>query len=148
MTMNTSKFRQISRRKALSLAISGAGLFAMKSVTAQEATANKPLMSGGIRHIVFVCFPDDCPAATIQSIFDQLAQIKATLPGMTNFHAGPNIVPGQQKPRFTHGFTIDFADQATRDAYWVHPGHLSVGKRLIPLLKGGREDVQIVQIPL
>jgi hypothetical protein len=148
MISKTPTPRRISRRHALSLAVAGAGVLGMKSAAAQEAAAKDPRITGGVRHIVLIRFPDDCPVKTINSIFEQLNQIRSTLPGMIGFHSGPDVTPGQRTPRFTHGVTIDFADQAARDAYWVHPGHGAVGQRLMPLLKGDREALQIFQVPL
>jgi hypothetical protein len=81
-------------------------------------TAKDRRIRGGIRHIVLMRFPDDCPAETIDSISEQLNQIRSTLPGMIDLHAGPDVTPGLQTSRFTHGLTIDFADQAARDTYF------------------------------
>ena len=47
---------------------------------------------------------------------------------------------------YTHGFTMDFADTAARDAYLVHPDHISAGGRLCACAEGGRDGVLVVDL--
>jgi hypothetical protein len=47
---------------------------------------------------------------------------------------------------FEDGFTIDFADEAGRDAYLIHPAHKAAGARLVAALDGGREGLIVFDI--
>jgi hypothetical protein len=38
-------------------------------------------------------------------------------------HWGENIGPEHRRGGFTHGFTMDFVDRASLDAYGPHPQH-------------------------
>jgi hypothetical protein len=148
MTPDTSKLRMISRRNALSFAISGVGFFAMMSAGAQEASTKDRRLSGGVRHMVFVTFFKRLPRCHHSIDLRSTRPDQSDASGHHRFPCRPQCDAESAKAHFTHGFTIDFADQAARDGYWVHPGHLAAGERLMTLLKRSREDLQTVQMPL
>jgi len=75
------------------------------------------------RHIVLVKVKAGTPEADVTRAFDALAALKGALPGLTGFSAGPNTSPEGRTLGFTHGFVMDFADSAARDAYLPHPKH-------------------------
>ena len=75
------------------------------------------------RHIVLVKVKPGTPESDITRAFDALAALQGDLPGLTRFSAGPNTSPEGRTLGFTHGFVMDFADSAARDAYLPHPKH-------------------------
>jgi hypothetical protein len=99
-----------------------------------------------IRHIVLVRFAATTSDADKIAVLAELAGLQAHLPGMRAFAAGPNRSPEGLARGFTHAFTIDFASEADRDAYLVHPAHQAAGARLVNLLEGGRDGLAVVDI--
>jgi len=85
------------------------------------------------RHIVLVKVKLGTPDSQVAEAFDALAALKAVVPGLLSFSAGPNTSPEGRTLGFTHGFVMDFQDEAARDAYLPHPRHLaaSAGLRAI-----------------
>lgn len=98
-----------------------------------------------IRHIVLIRFPESCPSVQVSSIFNQLGKLKGVIPGLLEFHVGNDVTPVSLAQGFTHGFTMDFLDVASRDGYWEHPEHIAIAEKLVPLLNQGVDDILIFQ---
>ena len=94
-----------------------------------------------IRHCVFVKFRPEVDETERQAIFAQLAALQQVLDGFLGIAYGPNASPEGLAQGFDHGFIIDFADAAARDAYLVHPDHKAAGSRLVAALQGGRDGL-------
>jgi len=75
------------------------------------------------RHIVLVKVKAGTPEADVTRALDALGALKGVIPGLVSFSAGPNTSPEGRTQGFTHGFVMDFADAAARDAYLPHPKH-------------------------
>jgi hypothetical protein len=75
------------------------------------------------RHIVLVKVRPEVPASEVQQALDALGALKGQVPGLLSFEAGPNNSPEGRTLGFTHGFVMDFADAAARDAYLPDPRH-------------------------
>ena len=101
-----------------------------------------------IRHIVLVRFRPGLPAKERLSIFVQLAALDGVVPGMLAFHAGENCSPEPLSRGYLHGFTIDFKDEAARDAYLAHPDHKAAGARLVSACANGIDDVLVFDLEL
>jgi hypothetical protein len=99
-----------------------------------------------IRHCVFVRFRPDIPDTERSAIYAQLADLKRVIPGFMTISSGPNVSPEGLHQGFTHGFIIDFVDEAARDAYLVHPDHKAAGSRLVAALQGGRDGLIVFDI--
>lgn len=99
-----------------------------------------------VRHIVLVQFKPGLAAAEIEGVFAALAALRSVLPGMTAFHAGPNVSPEGMNRSFGHGFVADFADTAARDAYLEHPAHKAAGGRLVAAAAGGRDGLLVIDL--
>jgi hypothetical protein len=79
-----------------------------------------------IRHTVAFRLNDDADPASFLSD----ALVLADIPGVTAFEQLRQTSP---KNDFTHGFSMEFADQAAYDAYNVHPSHVAfVEGRWVP----------------
>ena len=50
--------------------------------------------------------------------------------------AGRDGSPEGLQKGFTHGFTVDFTNAKSRDAYLPHPEHQKVGKMIVAVLDG------------
>lgn len=94
-----------------------------------------------IRHCVFVRFRADVSEEERTGIYVQLAELKSVIDGFLAISYGPNVSPEGLHQEFRDGFTIDFVDEAARDAYLVHPEHKAAGSRLVAALQGGRDGL-------
>src|SRR6056297_2382768 len=91
-----------------------------------------------IRHLVTLRFAATTPDAERQAIMDQLAALEPRIDGFLDFQVRRNISPETPVVRgFLDMFWIDFATEAARDAYLVHPEHKKAGARLVAALEGG-----------
>lgn len=97
-----------------------------------------------IRHCVFVRFRPEVTLEERAAIYAGLESVREVVPGFVGMSYGPNVSPEGLHQGFTDGFTIDFADEAARDAYLVHPAHKAAGARLVAALEGGRDSGLIV----
>ena len=99
-----------------------------------------------IRHCVFVKFKPSVDEVERQAIFAQLAALRSVLDGFVAIGFGANASPEGLAQGFDHGFIIDFADAAARDAYLVHPDHKAAGARMVAALEGGRADLIVFDL--
>ncbi len=87
-----------------------------------------PLM----QHMVLLKFKPDVPAATIEKLFANLAELKTLIPGIRKFVGGPYSSHEGLNKGFTHGFLMEFDNAAARDVYLPHPEHERVKAAIIP----------------
>ncbi|MCP8882519.1 Dabb family protein [Devosia sp. XJ19-1] len=99
-----------------------------------------------IRHIVLLRFRSEVSDAEKSAIHADLLALRDLIPGMLTMSYGPNVSPEGLHRGFIDGFTIDFVDEAARDAYLVHPAHKSAGARLVAALEGGRDGLVVVDL--
>ena len=99
-----------------------------------------------IRHCVLVRAKPGVPPAELAAVFDGLRALGTRLPGMLAFAGGPDVSPEGLQRGHTHAFTIDFADEAARDAYLVDAEHKALGARLVAAAEGGRDGITVVDL--
>lgn len=87
-----------------------------------------------INHTVLLQFHPEITQAQIDEVFQRLAQLKETIPGILSFTHGPNNSPEGLAHNFTHGFSMIFQDAAARDAYLPHPDHEAFKEWAIPMI--------------
>lgn len=83
-----------------------------------------------IRHILLLQKKASATPAQIEAARAGLAELVGHIPGLVNFHWGVNIAPDERRAGFTHGFTMDFTDQASLDAYGPEPRHQAAAARV------------------
>jgi hypothetical protein len=101
-----------------------------------------------IRHVVLVRVREGVAPSEIRSIFEALAGLRSSLPGMTNFACGANVSLEGLAHGHTHAFTIDFTDAAARDAYLALPDHEAAGARLVKAAEGGLSGLTVLDFDL
>lgn len=101
-----------------------------------------------IRHIVLCRFRADVPDAERQAIFAQLADLRGHLKGIVDMQFGQSVSPEGLEQGFAHGFTIDFANAAARDAYLVDVAHQAAGARLVAACDGGIAGLLVIDLEL
>ncbi|MBU1307432.1 MAG: Dabb family protein [Alphaproteobacteria bacterium] len=101
-----------------------------------------------MRHIVLCKFKASIDEAERQEIFAGLASLRGHLSGITDMSFGRSVSPEGLEQGFMHGFTIDFADAAARDAYLADEGHKKAGARFVAALEGGFDGLVVCDIEI
>ena len=83
-----------------------------------------------VRHILLLQQRPDATADEIEACRAGLAGLVGPIPGLVAFHWGANFAPAERRDGFTHGFSMDFVDRASLDAYGPHPVHRVAAARV------------------
>ncbi len=97
-----------------------------------------------VRHILLLEPRPDTTLAAIEACRDALSALVGRVPGLLNFHWGENLVAPERRGGFAHGFTMDFADRASLDAYAPHPEH----KVAAAMVRAAFERIVVLDIAL
>jgi hypothetical protein len=76
-----------------------------------------------VRHILLLQPHAGVTPEAIEAARKALAALVGVVPGLLDFHWGENFVEPARREGFTHGFTMDFTDRSSLDAYGPHPQH-------------------------
>ena len=101
-----------------------------------------------IRHIVLMKCKPDAAQQDIDDMFTALAALKDSIPGILAFEGGENNSPENINRGYTHGFTIDFADEQAREVYLPHPEHKKAQIPIQKVLDGSADCVLVVDLPI
>ena len=98
-----------------------------------------------IRHMVLVRFSPNAVEDERTAVMAGLKALRSKVTGMLSFAGGPNVSQEGRSAGFTHAFTMDFVDEAARDAYLSHPAHVEAATKLVGAAAGdsGRLVVDI-----
>ena len=99
-----------------------------------------------IRHIVLLRFRPEVTADQRNVIYTDLAALKSVVPGFLAMSYGPNVSPEGKNKGFSDGFTMDFVDEAARDAYLEHPDHKAAGARMVAAREGERDGLVVFDL--
>ncbi len=97
-----------------------------------------------IRHILLLQPRSDSTPASIVACRDALRSLVGRIPGLLDCRWGENIAVPERREGFTHGFTMDFVDRASLDAYGPHPEH----KPVAPLVRAAFERTVVLDLVL
>ncbi|MCA1774926.1 MAG: Dabb family protein [Loktanella sp.] len=98
-----------------------------------------------IRHVVMLRL-NNAPGDALAQVMQGLDDLKADLPGLTDFQHGPNIDAEGKSPDFPYGFICTFDDRAALDTYAADPRHRALGARLVALCAGGGDGIMVYDI--
>lgn len=101
-----------------------------------------------IRHCVFVRYKPTVSRMERDAIYADLSALRTQLTGMGQFEAGANVNPEGLAKGFDEGFTIDFDDEAARDAYLELPDHKIIGGRLGAAAERGTDGIFVFDFKL
>lgn len=87
-----------------------------------------------IQHMAIVKFKSEVTADKIEYLFNQLAELKKLIPGITYFSGGSYSSDEGLNKDFTHGFLMTFESIEARDNYLPHPEHERVKAELLPCI--------------
>lgn len=89
-----------------------------------------------LRHIVLVRFASETSDVEQLAIMQELAALRSTIPEIVAFAHGRNVSEEGRSAGFSHVFSMDFMEEAARDAYLRHPAHMAVAGRLVEAADG------------
>jgi len=99
-----------------------------------------------ILHCVLLKFSGDVSPARRQGLYDEVAALRAVVPGMLACRSGANVSPEGLGHGFADGFVVTFVDAAARDGYLVHPAHVAVGGKIVAATEGGLDGVLVYDL--
>ncbi len=83
-----------------------------------------------VRHVLLLQPRPDATAEAIDACRVALDALVGRIPGLLDCHWGENFAAAQRREGFTYGFSMDFSDRASLEAYAPHPEHLPVAQRV------------------
>jgi hypothetical protein len=101
-----------------------------------------------LRHIVLMKCKPAIPQAEIDKVFAALAALQTKISGILAFAGGANNSPEGLAQGYTHGFTIDFADEQARAVYWPHPEHRKVVAQMQSILVESLDRVLVLDFEM
>ena len=97
-----------------------------------------------VRHILLL---EPNPQTTPQSIEEcrsALLGLVGKIPGLLDCHWGENFAATERREGFTHGFTMDFLDRQSLEAYAPHPEH----KPVAAMVRAAFQKITVLDISL
>ena len=79
-----------------------------------------------VRHVLLLQPRSDTTPQAIDACRVALTALVGRIPGLIDCRWGENLAPAERQGGFTHGFSMDFVDQASLEAYGPHPEHRPV----------------------
>lgn len=87
-----------------------------------------------IQHMALLKFKPEVTTEKIEYLFNQLAQLKQLIPGITYFSGGCYSSHEGLNKDFNHGFLTTFESIEARDIYLPHPEHERVKAEILPCI--------------
>jgi hypothetical protein len=97
-----------------------------------------------VKHVVLLRFKREMPAEALTQLLASVDDLRYKIPGLLDVSAGSNSSSEGLAKRFTHGFVMTFADEASRDGYLPHPAHEVVKEQILHWIDGGADGVIVM----
>jgi hypothetical protein len=97
-----------------------------------------------VRHILLLEPRPDTTAENIEECRVALQGLVGKIPGLLDCHWGENFAASERREGFTHGFTMDFLDRQSLEAYAPHPEHAPVAA----LVRAAFRKITVLDITL
>lgn len=94
-----------------------------------------------MKHIVLLQFKETHTLEEIKHAFDLLEGLGKVIPQIKSFKYGKYDSNEGLNHGFDYGFEIEFDNAEDRDIYLVHPDHVEVAGKIIPMLKNGTDSL-------
>lgn len=127
-------------KNVLGRVIAAFGFLVIAAIAATSVAADKKESDNVLRHVVFFKFSDTATPEQIKAVEDGFAALPSKISQLKALHWGTDVSPEKLSKGFTHCFLCEFASDADRDAYLVHPAHQDFVKIAKPVLA----DVTVV----
>jgi hypothetical protein len=79
-----------------------------------------------VRHVLLLQPRAGSGAQAIEGCRVALTGLVGRIPGLLDCKWGENLAPAERRDGFTYGFSMDFVDRASLEAYGPHPEHKPV----------------------
>jgi hypothetical protein len=76
-----------------------------------------------VRHILLLQPNKEATPEAIEACRLAITSLVGRIPGLVICQWGENFVAPERREGFTHGFSMDFMDRESLDAYGPHPAH-------------------------
>jgi len=76
-----------------------------------------------LRHVLLLQRRADATDDDIEECRRGLTALVGVIPGLEDCHWGENFAPVERRGGYTHGFTMDFVDRESLEAYGPHSVH-------------------------
>lgn len=95
----------------------------MSTASAESASHESSAAAsvGPIRHVVLVRFKRNLPELQIEGVEAHFRMLPKKIDVIQSAECGTNISRERMNDRYSHCFTVTFADEAGRDAFVEHP---------------------------
>jgi len=98
-----------------------------------------------INHIVFLKFRTDISDSAINTVLNQLGDLRKHIPTIKDFSFGKNCSPEHLNQGFSYAFIMKFKNADDRDFYLNHPEHQKIAlDHILPILENGFESVLVI----
>ncbi|MGB6295157.1 MAG: Dabb family protein [Rivularia sp. (in: cyanobacteria)] len=87
-----------------------------------------------IQHMALLKFKPEVTTEKIEYLFNQLAELKQLIPGITYFSGGCYSSNEGLNKDFKHGFLTTFESIEARDIYLPYPEHERVKAEILPCI--------------
>jgi antibiotic biosynthesis monooxygenase (ABM) superfamily enzyme len=110
------------------------------SLELPDAARAQEAQSGEVFHVFAFQWKPGTSDAQKEKARKEIAAFQTVIPGLLQTHVGPNISP--RGKGYTFGGIMQFRDQASLEAYFQHPAHLSLLTWLVPLIDAVELDLR------
>jgi len=76
-----------------------------------------------LRHVLLLQPRADASSQAIEECRNAITALVGRIPGLVNCHWGENLAAPERREGLTHGFSMDFLNRESLDAYLPHPAH-------------------------
>ena len=97
-----------------------------------------------VRHVLLLKPKPETTPEAVEACRNAIIGLVGRIPGLLNCHWGENFAPAERRDGCTYGFSMDFADRASLEAYGPHPAHLPAAK----LVRGAFEKIVVLDFEL
>ncbi len=97
-------------------------------------------MTAGFFHVFAFQWKPGTTDEQIEKARKEIAAFQGVIPGLVATHVGANLA--ERNKGYTFGGVMEFADQASFDAYGGHPAHQALLGWLLPLIDAVELDIK------
>lgn len=97
-------------------------------------------MAKGVIHVFAFQWKPGTAHEQVEKARKEIAAFQGVIPGLIATHVGANLA--ERNKGYTFGGVMEFADQASLDAYGGHPAHQELLAWLLPLIDAMELDLR------
>ena len=101
-----------------------------------------------LKHCVFLNFKPDSNKADQKEVFEILAGLQGSIPGLMSLEYGENLDFEKKSQDYSAGFIATFVDRQAHLEYEAHTEHVKAGGRLIDMCVGGHEGIVVFDLEI